>query len=349
MKAQLLPSGSYRVQVYCGRDANGRKVMKSFTAKYEWEALKMATDYTNNTITISTNKTVYQALDEYINIKDNILSPASLKSYRTIKDTRLQLIRDIPIADLKPIDIQRAVNYDAQRLTRKSIKSALGLLKSACSMHDVEINLKKITLPSQPKKKGYIPTDTQVIEMIMGTDIELPCLLAMWLSLRISEIRGLQFRDVSSDGKFITIQRTKIGLNHGDVVRDVTKTEGSTRTNRLPKYLYDLIQQIPHTKDTDFIVPQCYEVIRRKFKALTSAKGYDITFHTLRHEFATTLNDLGVPPDYIQKLGGWSTDNVMKSVYTHTTLAKEQEYQDTIDKHFNSLIEQSSHVHTTLE
>ena len=63
--------------------------------------------------------------------------------------------------------------------------------------------------------------------------------------------------------------------------------------------------------------------------------GYNqITFHKLRHAFATTLNDLGIPSNYIQKLGGWSTDNIMKSVYTHTTSAKEMEYQKKIDDFF---------------
>lgn len=65
--------------------------------------------------------------------------------------------------------------------------------------------------------------------------------------------------------------------------------------------------------------------------SLMHETGYDITFHKLRHAFATTLNDLGIPSNYIQKLGGWSTDNVMKSVYTHTTTAKETEYQNKID------------------
>lgn len=341
MKAQLLPSGNYRTQVYCGCDENGKKKFKSFTSKYEWEALKMAEDYKNGLWEEANNKTVFQAFNDYINMKDNVLSPASLKAYRTIRDSRLQMIKDIPVTELKIADIQRAVNFDAKRLSRKSIKSALGLLKSVCSMQDIEINTSKITLPPQKKTKKYIPSTSEIIDMIIGTEIELPCLLAMWLSLRISEIRGLQFRDISQDGKWITIRRTRIGLNNGDVIRDVTKTEDSTRTNRLPAYIYNLICQVPHENEEDFIIPCCYELIRRKFKALTNEKGYDITFHTLRHEFATTLNDLGVPSDYIQKLGGWSTDNVMKSVYIHTTLKKEDEYQNMIDNHFNTIIKES--------
>ena len=65
---------------------------------------------------------------------------------------------------------------------------------------------------------------------------------------------------------------------------------------------------------------------------------YEYAIKPNLHEFATTLNDLGIPADYIQKLGGWATDNVMKSVYTHTTSAKDAEYQKKIDEYFMSII-----------
>ena len=67
--------------------------------------------------------------------------------------------------------------------------------------------------------------------------------------------------------------------------------------------------------------------------------GYEgITFHTFRHEFATTLNDLGINSEYIQKLGGWNNPVVMRSTYTHTTNEREKEYQTRIDEHFESII-----------
>ena len=338
MKATKLPSGNYRVQLVVGYDDNGKRIVKSFTANSEWRAMQMASEYKDNLNYRLNNMTVKEAFDNYITAKENILSPASLKAYKTIRNSRLQLISNTPIKELKPIDIQRAVNEDAMRLSRKSIKEGLALLKSACALQEVDINLKRITLPPAQKKQKHIPDISELIQLIKGTDLELPCLLAMWLSLRISEVRGLQFRDISPDGKQIYIRRTKIRLNHSDVVRNVTKTESSTRINLLPQYLYNLIQQVPHNNPDDFIIPYGYETIRRKFKKLTTEHGYDITFHTLRHEFATTLNDLGVPPEYIQKLGGWATDNIMKSVYTHTIPNREQEYQATIDKYFMDLL-----------
>ena len=342
MKATKTPSGSYRVQVVDGYNENGKRIVKSFTAKTEWEALKMAVDYKEGRDHKKSNLSVRETLDEYIEMKSSVLSPASIKAYNTIRNSRLQSIKDIPIHQLTVADIQRAVNQDAQKLSRKSIKEAIALLKTACSMQDVELNTKKITLPPARQKQQYIPNINDILPLIIGTDIELPCLLAMWLSLRVSEVRGLQFRDISDDGTTIQIRRTKIRLNNSDVVRDFTKTESSTRVNRLPSYLLHLIRQVPHNSSDDFIVPMCYEGIRRRFKKIMQGNGYDITFHTLRHEFATTLNDLGIPSEYIQKLGGWSTDNIMKSVYTHTIQSREQQYQDRIDEFFDNMIQNST-------
>ena len=45
MKAKKLPSGNYRVQVVAGHDENGKRIVKSFTASEEWEAIKLATDF----------------------------------------------------------------------------------------------------------------------------------------------------------------------------------------------------------------------------------------------------------------------------------------------------------------
>ena len=42
MKAKKLSSGSYRTQVVAGIDGNGKRIVKSFTADTEWEAIKMA-------------------------------------------------------------------------------------------------------------------------------------------------------------------------------------------------------------------------------------------------------------------------------------------------------------------
>ena len=47
MKAQQLPSGSYRVVIAIGVDETGKRKYKSFTADEEWKALKMASKHSS--------------------------------------------------------------------------------------------------------------------------------------------------------------------------------------------------------------------------------------------------------------------------------------------------------------
>ena len=41
------------------------------------------------------------------------------------------------------------------------------------------------------------------------------------------------------------------------------------------------------------------------------------SFHKMRHFFASYMHDLGYSDKQIQEMGGWKTDRVMKTVYTH--------------------------------
>ena len=143
-------------------------------------------------------------------------------------------------------------------------------------------------------------------------------MLALWLSLRISEVRGLQFGDLK-DG-VPTVQRSKLALANKDVVRDVNKTYTSTRQLALPPYLINLIETIPHTSDEEFIVPMAYQTIRAHLTKLARAKGYTLTFHQLRHLNDSVMLSLGVPNKYAMERGGWATNSTLKNVYQHENI-----------------------------
>lgn len=49
------------------------------------------------------------------------------------------------------------------------------------------------------------------------------------------------------------------------------------------------------------------------------------SLHKLRHYFASEMSALGVPEADILKMGGWETDHVMKSVYRHSMMEKEEQ------------------------
>ena len=193
---------------------------------------------------------------------------------------------------------------------------------------------KSITAPT--RWQAEMPTAEQVIHMVRGTEIELPCLLAMWLLLRMSEVRGMQFGDIK-DG-VLTIQRSKLYLGTQDVIRDLNKTYNSTRRLVVPAYIQSLIDRIPHQSETDFIVPLGYKYIKNHLTKLAKANGYQLTFHQLRHLNASIMLMLGIPDKYAMERGGWSTNTTLKTVYQHTFSAERKLVDERIDSFFNDLL-----------
>ena len=358
-KANRLPSGNYRVQVivkdadgHALKDENGKRIVKSFTASTEYEAMRKACEFVGQKQMTKeleeirreeiSKMTVYEAIERYLTNSESVLRPSTLRGYTIIQNTRLQPIKDMPIGSLLLSDIQAAVNRDSTRLCYKSIKEAVSLLQRVLTLNGISLNFKAITIPKDFKKKQALPSVEDVLKPLIGTKYELPCLLAMWCSLRMSEVRGLKYSDVTTKGNmhFLNVQRTRIYFDGEEHTEEKTKTLSSTRTIILPEYLYQIIISQSHKSDDDFIVSLGYNEIYKGFKNKMESIGYkDMTFHKLRHEFATTLNDLGIDGKYIQKLGGWNNPIVMDAVYTHTTETREREYQNRIDNHFRGIID----------
>ena len=331
-----LPSGNWRVRAFCGYDKNGKQIIKSFTADTRWKAEKMADDYINDNKRNRDILTVGEAVSGYISIKENVLSPSTIKGYMTIRRTRLQCLMNIDVNELNSFKMQQAINTDAVRYESKSINEAKNLVLTALKMYGVKPDI-NVTLPPKKPKFKELPTAEKVLEIILGSDVELPCLLAMWLSLRMSEVRGLQFRDIKNG--VLTVQRSRMYLDGKDVVREVNKTFKSSRRLVLPLHIRELIEKIPHNSNEDFIVDYGYSYIKGHFDRLMKKNGIKMTFHDLRHLNASIMLKLGIPNKYAMERGGWSTDNVLKSVYQHTFSDERKLVDDKIDKFFNGIVD----------
>lgn len=336
--AKKTPSGKWRVQIFLGNNEDGKKTKKSITASTKREAERLAAEYIYQMEQAEAEKqitTVRQAVLNYIDIKRNVLSPTTIHGYETILNNRLQSVMKIDIYKLDSIAMQRAINEDAAVRSPKSIREARNLIVTALKMHGVKLDL-NVTLPAKVPKLKDLPTAAQVIHMIRGTDIELPCMLALWLSLRMSEVRGLQFGDYK-DG-VLTIRRSKLYIGGEDVVREVNKTYNSTRRLVVPDYLNKLIEAVPHESDEDFIVPVNYQIIRKHLRKLAKENGYTLTFHDLRHLNASIMLMLGVPDKYAMERGGWSTTDTLKAVYQHTFSDERKHVDELIDGFFADVL-----------
>ncbi|MCQ5130328.1 tyrosine-type recombinase/integrase [Butyricicoccus faecihominis] len=336
-KAKKLPSGSYRVLIYDGKDEYGKRQYKSFTAPDKAQAEFLASEYRVKGKKAKSNAndmTLAQALEKYIDAKENVLSPSTIQAYRSISRHRLHALQKLKLIELNSAIVQSAINREAISLSPKTVANVYGLISATCSMFMPDLRL-HVTLPAKRRQMRQLPTPDAVVAAVHGSAVELPVMLSLWLSLRLSEVRGLQYGDI--DGDILTVRRVLLIISGSDVIREQTKTYNSTRQLRIPDRLKNMIG----TGEPDEpIVKDSAAVIYNHFtKCIKTAGLPHMRFHDLRHLNASVMLQLGVPDKYAMERGGWSTNAVLQSVYQHTFSDKRKDVDAKIDKYFNALCE----------
>lgn len=331
--AKKLPSGSYRVRIFDGVGADGKKKYKSFTADTKKEAEFMAAEYSLKRRERPQELTVGEAIDKYIAAKENVLSPTSIQGYKKIRRTRFQPLMSVKLSKLTAEKVQSAVNADVKQVSAKTVCDAHGLLSSALRMFYPDFML-RTTLPKKPKKlKRDLPTPRQIYEAVQGSEIETPVLMAMWLGLRMSELRGIQ---TANDivGNLLYIRHVVVTVEGKRVEKELTKTESSTRIYKLPDELLSKV---------DFSKPHITELtgsaLYKRFSRRIEKAGLPhMTFHDLRHLNASVMHALNIPDKYAMERGGWETDHIMKTVYQETLSEERRKVDEVIDGYFKEVI-----------
>ena len=340
-RASQLPSGQWRVRVT--DPESGKRI--SITAATEREANYQALEFElGKDRKARIGKTVGEAIDDYIASKDGVLSPSTIQNYKKIRRVSLQELMDEPIKTLTQKKVQDAINDECKRTSPrtgrkqspKTIHNMHGLLSAALSMACPELVL-HTALPTMPKKMIELPTADRVMEAVKGSDVELPVLLAMWLSFSMSEVRGLTMESIH-DG-YLVIDKVVIDVDGQPITKKATKAYERTRKHRIPQPIMDLIMQTDAYKaGTGQLVSMNRQTLYKHYQKLLEDHGVPkITFHQLRHLNASVMLMLNVPDLYAMERGGWSTDHTMKRVYQHTFNDERKRVDDRIDNYFSKL------------
>jgi integrase len=355
-----LPSGNIRRQIYNGMkqktdkhgnpmfDENGKPIMIrdyiSVTATSTKEAEK------EKAIAVIEKKgkqkpldvTLREAIDNYIAASDSVLSPTTISGYRTIQNYGFRMIIDMKLSDISEDVLKKAVNAESARKTRrgtvispKTVSNEYGLIRAVLTANKVIINA-NINLPQKTKRFNELSSPDVIFNMVKGTEIELPVLLAMWLSFSMSEIKGLtKSQSISADGNYIMIKEVQVRVGKKDIRKKQGKKETRNRKLRIPEYIKELIDNV----ETDQLVTLSGSAIYDRFTRMLSKNGLPhMTFHDLRHVNASVMAILHIPDKYAQERGGWSTDRVMKETYTQTFSKERIAVDDTIDAYFSETL-----------
>lgn len=306
MTIEKLPSGSYRVrQMEKGK-------MYSVTVPYK-PSKKDAFELIQNKINhvVEDSMTFEQAALQYVDVKKNVLSPSSVRSY-------LSLIRNLPKKFLE-MDIARIDDYAVQKLindyavdhSAKTVRNLNGFVLSVLRLFYPKVDI-SVTLPQKVHTEHYTPSQDdikRIMDASRNTKYYIPLFLAC-LGLRNSEICALTIFDLK--GTELTINKACVRSVDGYVVKNVPKTDASNRTITIPQEIADAIKEQGYIYEG---YPQQIDKHLRRTQKKLNIPSFGI--HRLRHFFASYMHDLGYSDAIIQSLGGWSTDNVMKSVYRH--------------------------------
>lgn len=341
--AKRLPSGLYRTLVYDYTDANGKRHYESFTAETKKESEYKAAQFTmeKERRRHMSSSSLREAIDEYIKTSDSLLSPTTIEGYRKIQRNAFRDIIDLPLKKLSNQILQDAVNVEAKRtnknkkdvhpISAKTVHNEYGLVTAVINKYLPSLDC-TVRLPQSETHIKELPTPDQIYQAVKGSEIELPVMLAMWLSFSMSEVRGLT-RSKSVRGDYIAIAEVVVDVNSEAVKKSIGKTQSRIRMHRIPEYIKSLIDKTDPAEDQ--LVPMTRSQIYFRFTRLISAAGLPhMTFHDLRHVNASVMALLQVPDKYAQERGGWKTDNVMKKVYTHTFRPERQKVDNMVDDYF---------------
>lgn len=335
-KAKKLPSGSWRVNLYIGTDYAGKRIYKSFTADTKKEAEFLAAKYNLTRKEKPKDVTVGDAIDGYIASKENVLSPTTIAGYQRIRKNNMQRIMNVPLQKLTSMIVQAEINREATHLSPKTLRNAHGLLSAAVTMYMPDFVL-RTTLPAKQHKLKSLPEPAEVLKAVAGSEVELPVLLAMWLGMRLSEIQGLRFEDISTDG-ILSITHVRVAVNTHFVEKDTTKTYNSTRQLRVPPEILEKIRALPHTSEAEHVFNFPRGGIYSRFRRLIRKAGLsEMSFHDLRHMNASIMVALGVPDKYAMERGGWSSNGTLQNVYQHTFSEERENVDDRIDNFFRKI------------
>lgn len=314
-KARKLPSGSYRCQVFAGYeivDGKKKRVYESFTAPTKREAEALAAKWAERKNRRPDDITVGEAVRKYIETKENVLSPSTIRGYVS-SEKHFENISTKKLRSLTSADVQLWISGLSADLSAKTVRNAYALLTPALTMFAPGLQL-NVTLPQIQRKKVEFLTDEQMkrlLDHVKGKKLWIAVMLARYYSLRRSEICALQSEDLN--GNILTIRRAMVPDKDGNwITKERPKTDSSYRYLIIAEPLLSVL------KDCNGQIMDCnpdalFDRFRRALKAL---KLPPIAFHTLRHMFATKAAKENIPDIFTAKMGGWNPGStVLKRIY----------------------------------
>ncbi|MGX7149542.1 tyrosine-type recombinase/integrase [Enterococcus ureasiticus] len=250
-----------------------------------------------------------------------------------------------PLKKITASDMDKLVKGLAQTLSASSVHIVFRITKNcfeaAKERGYIYLNpCERTALPKINKQKVQALTRTQqkAVEAESLKSIKgLPILLALETGMRIGEICALKWEDIDFESSVLTVQRTKqriaLPSSSGQRTKIIETPPKTVNANRIIPLTKKIKTALLHWKkqaiSTYVVTSEGHSIeprtISYRFERVKKKLGLiNVSFHALRHTFATRCVELGVNIAAISSLLGHSSIKLTLDTYTNSFLDEQR-------------------------
>ena len=346
--------GRWEGRIIAGHKADGKPIYKTVFAKTQKELIpklnQLKETYAGVELTEASRMTLGEWLDKWLTeYKAPMIRKGTADGYRRTIDNHIKpYLGDKPITQVTTADVQKMYNT-LRESGRVRVDAAMGKTLSNSMVRSVHMLLheamdsavregllpcnptKGATIPKKEYKEKRVLLESQIETLIQAVDSD-----EIWrdffktelmTGMRRGEICGLRWEDFDEVAGTLHVRRS-VRYEHGEPIIGETKTNEGNRKMILPRGVVELLAGRRKSSLTEWIFPnplkpECpmnpQSAYRRLKKLLGDANLPDMTFHELRHTFATQAASNGIDPRTLASILGHTKASFTLDTYTHIT------------------------------
>lgn len=244
-------------------------------------------------------------------------------------------------------------------LSAKSIKDIISVLRlillyTESKGENINCNFDMISVKTEITKNECLNKNEQMMltrYLINDIDyLKLGILICLYTGLRIGEICAIQFKDILMKEKILTVSKTMQRIQNfsdsdvkTDVIITTPKSQTSVREIPIPDFLIEILGQFRNTPNAYLLTGRSDKYMEprtlyNKFKVCVKQCGIkEITFHQLRHRFATYCIEVGFEIKSLSEILGHSSVNITLNRYVHSSMELKRINMSKLQENMNYL------------
>ena len=305
------------------------------------------------------------------------LRPTTWESYRyQVEGHIIPALGHLRLAQLQTAHIQRLYNDKLQGgrldgkpggLSPKSVRYIHTVIHSCLEQARKESMITinpagAVRLPKLEKPEiKYLGTAEAAIFLAMARESKhfAAFYLALSTGMRRGELLALRWKDIDFEAEQLTVNQGLVRISGKGLVFQEPKTALSNRVISLAPAVAQVLKEhreqqtdgrimagAAYNSELDLVFsnelgePICPRAFTRVFERLVKKAGLNVTFHGLRHTFATLALQEGVDVKTIQETLGHHSAAFTMDVYSNVTAKMRREAADRVSNLLASLIEE---------